>query len=84
MSGSSKGCNSYSDVMDRIVRDPFKDGMVGRSYEEFLVHNHVQPAYRESSDDRSDLYFYSTSIGQGPAVCCPETVTVDWWNPHSG
>ena len=42
MGASSKGCNSFIDVMDRIVRNPFKDGMMGRTYEEFLVHNHIQ------------------------------------------
>ena len=42
MGECSKGCSSsFSSILERIVRDPFKKGIVGRSYDDFLVHNHV-------------------------------------------
>ena len=83
MGNSSKGCNSFIDMMNRVVRNPFKDGMMGRTYEEFLIHYHIQPEYRIYSENYSESYFFTSSIGQGPTIWCPETVEVDWWNPRS-
>ena len=78
MGASSKGCSKrYDEIMQRVVRDPFKDGIMCRSYDDFLIHNHVQPAFREYRQNECESYSYSSSIGQGPDIYCQETVIMD-------